>query len=73
MTEAYTSEESGTETKIGIFFNNSWHPSDSNRTIPVINPTTGEAFTEIAAGNETDIDRAVRAARAAFDGAWGQL
>ena len=31
------------------------------------------AFTEIAAGNAADIDRAVRAARAAFDGAWGQL
>ena len=73
MTQTNKSTERATEAKIGIFFDNSWHPSDSNRTIPVINPTNGNAFTEIAAGNAADIDRAVRAARAAFDGAWGQL
>lgn len=73
MTQTNKSTERATEAKIGIFFDNSWHPSDNNRTIPVINPTNGNAFTEIAAGNAADIDRAVRAARAAFDGAWGQL
>ena len=66
MTQTDKSTERATEAKIGIFFDNSWHPSDSNRTIPVINPTNGNAFTEIAAGNAADIDRAVRAARAAL-------
>ena len=34
--------------------------------LPVIDPATAQPFTEIAAGGEADIDRAVRAAAAAF-------
>ena len=36
-------------------------------TIDVINPATEQAFTQISAGSSKDIDRAVAAARAAFD------
>ena len=35
--------------------------------IDVINPATEQAFTQISAGSSKDIDRAVAAARAAFD------
>src|SRR6185503_11530980 len=36
-----------------------------------INPATGEVLTRVASASEKDIDRAVRAARAAFDtGPW---
>ena len=42
--------------------------------LPVIDPSTGEPFGEIADGDETDVERAVSAARRAFeDGAWGKL
>ena len=41
--------------------------------IPVIDPSTGEQFDAIARGNAADIDRAVSAAREAFNGAWGKL
>ncbi|MCZ4258203.1 aldehyde dehydrogenase family protein [Sulfitobacter sp. G21635-S1] len=45
-------------------------PGD-NRHFPAVDPATEETFAEIAAGQATDIDRAVRAARRAFDsGAW---
>jgi aldehyde dehydrogenase (NAD+) len=45
----------------------------SGQDIPVIDPSTGEQFDAIARGNASDIDRAVVAAREAFNGAWGKL
>jgi aldehyde dehydrogenase (NAD+) len=48
-------------------------PSVSGETIPVIAPGDGNVFAEIASGAAADISRAVAAARAAFEGAWGRL
>ncbi len=45
----------------------------SGQDIPVIDPSTGEQFDAIARGNAADIDRAVHAARDAFQGDWGRL
>jgi aldehyde dehydrogenase (NAD+) len=39
----------------------------------VLAPATGEEFTRIACGNAQDIDDAVKAAQAAYEGAWGKL
>ena len=50
-----------------------WVAAASGETLPVIDPSTGEAFDQVARGNADDIDRAVRAARAAREGAWGRL
>ena len=36
------------------------------------NPYTGEAWAKIPCGDADDVDRAVTAAKAAFDGVWGQ-
>lgn len=58
----------------GIFINNEWRTCDSNETLPVLAPATGEVIGAIAAGNARDIDTAVAAARYAFEeGAWGRL
>ena len=45
----------------------------SGEDIPVLDPSTGLQFDAIARGNAADIDRAVAAAREAFEGTWGQL
>lgn len=42
----------------------------SGETIEITAPSTGEALGRLAAGDELDIDRAVKAARAAFEGPW---
>ena len=48
--------------------------SRSGRTIPIVAPADGQAFAEIAAGNDQDIDLAVKAARRAVEeGAWGRM
>src|ERR1700679_1619456 len=45
-------------------------PSASGRTFKSINPATEEVIATIAEGNEADVDRAVAAARRAFEGSW---
>jgi len=48
-------------------------PAADGRTLPVIDPSTGQTFGSIARGGAADIDRAIVAARRAFDGAWGRM
>ena len=55
----------------GLFINGEWVEPESGKSIDVINPATGKVFAKAAAGGAGDIDRAVRAARAAFEsGPW---
>ena len=55
------------------FINGEWVDAAGGRTLPMLDPSTGEAFDTIARGDATDIDRAVAAARAALSGEWGRL
>ena len=48
-------------------------PSASGRTLPVIDPSDGQVFEQIQRSAAADIDQAVLAARAAYQGAWGRL
>jgi aldehyde dehydrogenase (NAD+) len=57
----------------GIFVDNRWRPSHSGRSIEVHDPATGKVFAEIAAGDATDVEAAVMAARRAFEGVWSRL
>ncbi|MEE3850215.1 aldehyde dehydrogenase family protein [Gordonia sp. LSe1-13] len=50
------------------FINGQWVPSTGSSLLPVTNPATDEIIAEVAAGSADDVDRAVAAARAAFDG-----
>jgi acyl-CoA reductase-like NAD-dependent aldehyde dehydrogenase len=36
------------------------------------NPYTGTVWAQVARGSKADVDAAVKAAKAAFDGEWGQ-
>jgi len=56
-----------------LYIGGRWRAAASGETLPVQNPSTGETFGGIARGSAADIDEAVTAARAAFDGAWGKL
>lgn len=44
-------------------------PAVSGRTLPVFDPSTGEQLASVPAGAAADVDRAVAAARRAFEGA----
>ena len=51
-----------------LFIGNEWRPATSGRTIPVINPATEEEICAVQAASTADVDDAVMAARACFDG-----
>ena len=45
-----------------------WLEAASGKTFPTYNPATGEVLAQVAEGNSADVDRAVAAARKAFEG-----
>jgi len=45
-------------------------PAASGETLTTVNPSTGEVLARFAAGDQSDVDRAVSAARRAFEGKW---
>ena len=47
-----------------------WVAAASGKTFESINPATGEVLGDVAEGDAEDIDRAVAAARRAFEGPW---
>ncbi len=51
-----------------------WQSAASGKTFPTYNPATGEVLARVAEGDKEDIDRAVKAARAAFEsGPWRKM
>lgn len=57
-----------------LFIGGEWVPSASGKMIDVINPATEEVCARVPEGNAEDIDRAVRAAREAFEnGPWRKM
>ena len=55
-----------------IFVGGAWRDAASGETLPVEDPSSGEAFGAIARGGANDVDEAVAAAQAALAGAWGK-
>src|SRR6267142_1203481 len=54
-----------------LLINGQWVSSTSGKTFPTINPSTGEVITQVAEADAPDVDKAVSAARSAFEtGAW---
>jgi aldehyde dehydrogenase (NAD+) len=54
-----------------LLINGKWVNSASGKTFPTINPSTAEVITQVQEADAVDVDRAVIAARAAFEtGAW---
>jgi phenylacetaldehyde dehydrogenase len=57
-----------------MLINGQWVEAASGKTFPTYNPATGEVLSLIAEGDKEDIDRAVKAARAAFEsGPWSKI
>src|ERR1700722_956938 len=70
--------ERGVEEFIGaprqLFINGQWVNAASGKTFETPNPATGEILARVAEGEAEDINRAVRAARTAFeDGPWSRM
>ena len=57
--------------ELKLLIGNRWVASESGRTFATINPSTGEEICQVAEADAADVDKAVCAARAAFErGPW---
>jgi aldehyde dehydrogenase (NAD+) len=57
-----------------LLINNRWVPSESGKTFATVNPSTGEEICQVAEADAADVEKAVQAARRAFDqGPWKKM
>jgi aldehyde dehydrogenase (NAD+) len=57
-----------------LLINGQWVEAASGKRFETLNPATGEVITTVAEADRVDVDRAVQAARAAFDtGPWSRM
>jgi phenylacetaldehyde dehydrogenase len=57
-----------------LFINGQWSDAASGKTFETPDPATGETLARVAEGDKEDIDRAVKAARKAFEeGPWSRM
>jgi len=50
-----------------------WVEAESGETFETLNPSTGQLLAHVASAGQGEIDRAVAAARAAFEGPWSKV
>merc|ERR1712000_71267 len=55
---------------IGLYINGEWVEGAEKKKFETINPSTEEVITSVCEATEKDVDIAVKAARAAFEGEW---
>jgi aldehyde dehydrogenase (NAD+) len=57
----------------GLFLNGEFVPAADGRLFPTVNPATEDPLAQVAEAGPADVDRAVAAARAAYDQVWGPM
>jgi len=57
----------------GLFVDGEFVPAEGGSEFATLNPATEEHLADVASAGSADVDRAVAAARAAFEGPWGSM
>jgi aldehyde dehydrogenase (NAD+) len=57
----------------GLFIGGQFAPAADGRLFATVNPATEEPLAQVAEAGAADVDRAIAAARAAFDDVWGPM
>src|SRR5438045_2621156 len=57
--------------RLQMYVDGSWRDAADGRTFESYEPATGRVWATVAEAGPEDVDAAVRAARRAFEGAWG--
>ncbi|KAI0042001.1 aldehyde dehydrogenase [Auriscalpium vulgare] len=55
----------------GVFIDGQFSAGSEGKTIDIVDPTNGQVLTTVAEGTAADVDRAVVAAKCAYDSVWG--
>src|SRR6266850_6484633 len=65
--------EANTTRRYQLFIDGQFVDAESGKTFKSPNPATGETFAEVAEADQADVDKAVAAARKAFEGKWSKM
>src|SRR3954465_15052022 len=68
-----TPQPQSTTRRYQLFIDGRFVDAESGKTFETPNPATGETFAEVAEADRGDIDKAVAAARKAFEGKWSKM
>jgi len=68
-----TPQPQTTTRRYQLFIDGQFVDAESGKTFKTPNPATGETFAEVAEADRADIDKAVAAARKAFEGKWSKM
>jgi betaine-aldehyde dehydrogenase len=71
MSSSQTASES--PRRYQLFIDGQWVDAESGKTFATPNPSTGQTLAEVAEADKADVDKAVAAARRAFEGKWGRM
>ncbi|MCH7503981.1 MAG: aldehyde dehydrogenase family protein [Proteobacteria bacterium] len=61
------------KTKYDLYIGGEFVAPESGRYFDTVNPATEECIAKVADANEADVDKAVKAARKAYNGAWSKM
>jgi aldehyde dehydrogenase (NAD+) len=64
---------SETPRRYQLFIDGKWVDAESGKTFTTPNPATGETLAEVAEADKADVDKAVEAARRAYEGKWSKM
>ncbi|MCA1591781.1 MAG: betaine-aldehyde dehydrogenase [Acidobacteria bacterium] len=64
---------SETPRKYQLLIDGQWMDAESGKTFETPNPATGKTLAEVAEADKADVDKAVAAARRAFEGKWSKM
>src|SRR5690349_19096147 len=59
--------------KYDLFIDGKWQPSSNKKYFATINPATEGKLSEVAEASEADVDKAVKAARHAYESVWKKM
>ncbi|HEY0377074.1 MAG TPA: aldehyde dehydrogenase family protein [Pyrinomonadaceae bacterium] len=59
--------------KYQLFIDGQWVDAESGKTFTTPNPATGQTLAEVAEADKADVDKAVAAARRAYEGKWSRM
>lgn len=60
------------KSEYGLFINGKWVAPLSKKKFPSVNPATEEILAKVSQANSADVDKAVKAARAAYNKVWSK-
>ncbi|HEX8706993.1 MAG TPA: aldehyde dehydrogenase family protein [Pyrinomonadaceae bacterium] len=73
MSSAQQPAASNTPRKYQLLIDGKWVDAESGKTFETPNPSTGQTLAEVAEADKADVDKAVAAARRAYEGKWSRM